>query len=413
MRSNKFVVNVMWLTLLQGINFFAPLIALPYLVRVLGVTDYGLYIFVGVMISYFGLVCDYGFNLTGTRDISLNKNNKDKVQLIFSKIIIIKTVALIITTFIFILLSIYSKHVQENFILYICTFSLLLGQTYFPAWFFQGIEDFKLIAILNCVSRTIFTIMIFITVKQPSDAYLVALMNSLGTLTVTIMALFIITYKYKIRIIKVDMNSVMSYAKKSFFVFMAQMKISLFSSANIVILGLISGPTAVGYFSAAEKLMRALAQIQIPLLSALFPKMSYELKNHNEKSIRLIKKILIAGTVFYALVCGLFFIAAESIIKVLFGEQFGPSVLPLQIILICPLLIFQNNIFGTQLLLNLGKEKIYLLVVSVTGIINLILAFILTEKYNFIGTSISLLISEICVVLGMFYFSKDYIFKKM
>lgn len=412
MIRNKFVGNVLWLSLLQGINFIAPLIALPYLVRVLGASEYGLYIFSAVIVSYLGLVCDYGFNLTGTRDISVHKNNRNELRNIFSKIIIIKTIALTFASIAFLLSTIYSQHIKDNLLLYTCAFSLLLGQTFFPSWFFQGIEDFKLIAVLNCISRTIFTILIFLTVKQSGDAYLAALMNSLGTLATTLLALGIIIFKHKIYLINVNLKTVYAYAKKNFFVFLAQMKISFFSSANVLILGIISGPTSVGYFSAAEKLMRALAQAQIPLLSALYPKMASDLVSHREKSIRLLKSILLGGTVCYLVVGLIVFINAESIITFAFGPEMKSSALALQIIVLCPLLIFQNNIFGTQLLLNLGKDKTYFSVVFITGILNLVLATILTMLYDFIGTSISLLIAEICVALGMFYFAKQYLFEK-
>ena len=412
MLRNNLVWNVLWLSLLQGANFVAPLIALPYLVRVLGATEYGLYIFATVIISYFGLVCDYGFNLTGTRDISVHKNNKYQTRRIVSKIFIIKTGALLLAIFTFFTLSIFLQHIQDNLLLYTCAFSLLLGQTYFPSWFFQGIEDFKFIAILNCISRIIFTLFIFIIVKEPGDGYLAALMNSIGTLLVTILALAVMKFKHKVTLVKINLKTVWKYAAESFFVFLAQMKISLFSSVNILILGLISGPTAVGYFSVAEKLMRAMAQIQIPLVGALYPKMAHDLVLNREKSIRLIKKILLGGTIFYILTCGIVFFISEPLIELLFGSDFGPSVIALQIILVCPLLIFQNNIFGTQLLLNLGKEKTYFAVVSATGILNIVAVTVLTEMYGFIGTSISLLIAEVCVAAGMFYFAKDYLFNQ-
>ena len=47
------------------------MITFPYLVRTLGVEKYGLVMFAQAFISYFSLMGDYGFNLSGTREVAL------------------------------------------------------------------------------------------------------------------------------------------------------------------------------------------------------------------------------------------------------------------------------------------------------------------------------------------------------
>jgi PST family polysaccharide transporter len=86
------VSNLTSLSVLQASNYLFPLIILPYVVRVLGPENYGLVQFAAAFNLYFVLLCDYGFNLSGTRAVSVNRNDENKLSQIFSSILIIKVI---------------------------------------------------------------------------------------------------------------------------------------------------------------------------------------------------------------------------------------------------------------------------------------------------------------------------------
>ena len=94
--SKKISANFMYLSILQGMNLLLPLITFPYLVRVLGIEKFGLIMFAQAFIVYFSMLADYGFNLSGIREVSSNRNNKNKLIKIFSSIMIARFVLVLI-----------------------------------------------------------------------------------------------------------------------------------------------------------------------------------------------------------------------------------------------------------------------------------------------------------------------------
>lgn len=81
--KNKVVINTI---ALYGMNFakiLFPLATLPYLTRVLSLDGYGLVVYVKAIMQYFQLFIDFGFILSGTRDIVIAKKNRANITMLF------------------------------------------------------------------------------------------------------------------------------------------------------------------------------------------------------------------------------------------------------------------------------------------------------------------------------------------
>lgn len=397
--------NFVSLAILQGANYILPLITFPYLVRVLGVEKFGLLAFATATVTYFQILTDYGFNLSATRDISIHRENKEKVQEIFSSVMVIKF-GLLILSFILLIILVFSfDKFRKDWEVFVLSFGMVVGQVLFPVWFFQGMEKMKYITILNIFAKLLFTVAIFVFVKEQADYWKVPLLNSLGFILAGVLALWIIFRDFGIRFKKVKLNIIKYELRQNFPLFLSIASIPLFNEANIVILGIFTDNTTVGIYSIASKVIGILITLQVPVVNSIFPWVSVEVKRNIKNALDKLMKMRNIGVLIYFVILTIIGLSSNWLIPFIFGNEVTRSIPPIIIMLYVPLLVYIANIYGNQILINLGKNNLFSLALIFTGFLNLLLIipFVIYLKEN--GASISRFLSELFLMLILYYFA--------
>lgn len=188
--------NFLSLSGLKVFTYILPLVTLPYLVRVLGVEKYGLVVFAQSFIMFFNVLVDYGFNLSATREISINRGDKNKITEIYSSVLTIKMVLLVLSFGVLWSLVVTVDRLAQDAGLYLLTFLMVVGQALFPIWYFQGVERMKYITIVNILSRAAFALAVFVFVRHEDQYILVPLLNGLGVCFGSAYALFLVKTKF-------------------------------------------------------------------------------------------------------------------------------------------------------------------------------------------------------------------------
>ncbi|MBC7119215.1 MAG: flippase [Methanobacteriaceae archaeon] len=354
LRSDEYRViseNFLSLSLLQILVYVMPLITLPYLTRTLGVANYGLVNFAMAFNAYFQVLTDYGFGLSAVREISINREDKKKISNIFSSVMIIKGVLTIISFLILTVIVFSYQKFTQHWPLYLFAFGIVIGTTLSPTWFYQGMERMKYITILNVLTNFIFLVTIFTFIKKPSDYIYVPLLQSLGIITAGIISLHIIRTKFNVKFHIPPFEDIKETFKDSTQFFLSRASVSIYTSSNSFFLGLFAGNSAVGYYSAAEKLYIAAQGLYGPLVQVTYP---YMAKTKNKKFHRkILKYTLILNT----LVCIMIIILAPVIVKIIFGAAYMPSVWVLRFLAIALIIVIPSILLGYPYLAVLGQQK--------------------------------------------------------
>ena len=84
--KSKVVENGVWLYLLQIFSTLAPLLTVPYIVRVLEPAQYGVFSMSLNIIGYLQVIVEYGFAMSATRKVALN-GDQEKINKMFTTIL--------------------------------------------------------------------------------------------------------------------------------------------------------------------------------------------------------------------------------------------------------------------------------------------------------------------------------------
>ena len=356
--NRRLLSNFTALSVLQGANYFFPLITLPYLVRVLGVEKYGLLAFASVTTAYFNIIIDYGFNLVAPREIAIHRENSARVSEIYSAVMIIKIFLIAISTALLTILVFSFDKFSADWKLYYLTFGVVIGQTMFPVWFFQGMEDMKYITYINLLIRTIYTVAIFIFIKTQADYYIVPIIRALGAIFASFIAIYIINREFKIAFKLQPSKILHHYCKEAYHIFISNIAISLYTVSTTFILGLFTNNTIVGYFAAADRIIQALKGLTGPISQAIYPFISKKVSNSKEEGMRVIRLAAkyigsLTGVISLSIL-----IFAGPLVHILLGSQYENSVSVLRIMSVLPFLIGLSNVFGIQTMVTFGRKKI-------------------------------------------------------
>lgn len=401
--ENRLGKNIFSLFVLQGTNYLLPLITLPYLVRVLGPEKYGLIAFTLSFITYFTVFVDYGFNLSATREISRNRDDHEKVSAIFSTVMIIKLAFMLVGFILLYVIAGFWPTLGKEWTLASVVYLAVAGNALFPIWFFQGMEDMKTISVVSILAKVLVVAGIFLLVHKESDYILAACLQSSSILIAGFISMTIILGKSRITPVLPGASQIMAQLREGWHVFTSTAAMTLYSNSNIFILGLITNNVIVGYYSAAEQLVKAVQGLMTPISQAIYPHISQMVDRSREMALKFIHKAFVRIGLLSFLLSFLLFILAEPLVLFILGDKFTHSVAILRVLAFIPFLVALSNVLGIQTMLTFGLKKEFSRIIIISGVINIALIIPLVYLYGGTGAATSVLLTELFVTALMAY----------
>lgn len=400
-RENKVLLsNFSYLSILQVVGLLLPLITYPYLIRVLESELYGLVIFTQVIAGYFTILISFGFAMYGAKEVSVHRDDKQKLSQIISNISFVKLILLLIS---FLILCGYLFYVDaQNKWLYILAFWVCILDVVFPQWFFQGIEKMKFITLISLGTRLVFILLIFVLIKGKEDVLWFPISNLIGALISGVVSFYLI-YKEGVRLVFPSFKIIKEYTKESYHFFLSNVLIQVYANSNKAIIGTFLGMGAVAYYDLAEKVVNLIRMPQGIISQVAFPRISAT------KSTSFIKKIFKLSVIMNVILYILLFFLAEYVILLLGGKEMLSAVPIVRILGLLAPVIAISNIMGILTLIPFGFNKLFTQMIGIS-VVSYLVIFGVIWSLNMISiyilTVVNVLVEIIVTMISIYFVYK-------
>lgn len=390
--------NFMWLSLLQVAGYVFPLITMPYLARVIGVEGFGKIAFAMAVMVWIQTIADWGFNLTATRDVAQNRDDANKVSEIFSNVLWARCLLMGLSFVVLLLLIVAIPTFHENWEVLLVSFLIIPGHILFPDWFFQAVEKMKYITVLNVLTKLIFTLAVFVFIKEPGDYILQPLLSALGFAVSGVIALYIILRRWGYKLYAPKFGTIIETIKSSTDIFINNLAPNLYNSLSVVLLGIFSGGIANGIYDGANKFINIVCNILNALTRAFFPFLARK-KEHFSMYVKIVLSIAVVTS-------AAMWFAAPWLVDILLSPEFSESVIPIRILSISLIFYVMSSAYGSCNLIINKRERVLRQLTVLCSVIGLIIAVPLIYFYSYVGVALTVAISRALLGLSSMWISK-------
>lgn len=403
-KKDPLKLNILYSTAYQVLVLIIPLITAPYVSRILGATNLGVYSYTQAFANYFVLFAMLGVANYGNRSIAQVRDNPKLLSKTFWEIYSFQICVTIIVSTIYI--SYCFIAVSQNRAIYLLQFLYVISAGFDINWFFFGIEKFKLTVTRNTIIKIANAVLIFALVKERSDLPIYTLIMSIGTL-VSVVVLFPFLTQY-ISFEKIEVKNIIKHIKPNLVLFIPVIAISLYNIMDKLMLGYLSTADEVAFYSNAEKIAQLPSSVIMAVGNVLMPRMSNLIATGNKKkSSELFDKsmtFMIVSSVLLA-----FGMASVSNVFApwFYGKEFARC--GMYILWLCPTIIFKSiaGSVRTQLIIPMERDNVYIFSVSAGAIVNLITNYFFIPLYQGLGAVFGTVLAEAVVCFIQIFMTRD------
>ena len=385
----------------QILAIILPIITTPYISRVLGVDNIGIFSYQYAIINYFMLFAMLGVNTYGNRYIAQHKDDYDDLCNAFSEIYFAQAAVSAFVTVIYIIYTIaFSKYpvvaaVQSIYVVG-CIFDI--------NWLYFGLEQFKVTVLRNFVVKLITVLCIFVFVKNSEQLNRYVFVMALGTIISQCIMWFSLKSYVKLR--RVSFHNISRHYKGLLILFIPAIATSVYKLMDKIMLGSITTVTEVGYYENSEKIINLLLSFLASIGTVMLPRISNMVANGEKKQV---KKYIDLSMEFVMLVAiGMAFglvAVANEFVPLFFGDGFEKCVDVISVLSLSIIFSASAQIVRTQYLIPHNKDFEYTFSLIVGAVVNVIANYIFIGKYGAMGAAVGTLMAEFSVCLFQFIFA--------
>lgn len=399
-KSKVLMKNTVMLYILQFSTYLFSFLTVPYQSRILGPEIYGMLGVAVAVMTYFQLFMDFGFLLSATEDISLNRGDRDYICRKITSIAVIKAFFAVISFAVMTLLCLAVPKFSEHKLLYFTYLAAYAVNSFMPDYIYRGLEKMTAVTVRTVIIKFFFCIMIFVFMHSSDDYMVVPMLLLIGNAGAVIAAYLHLFKSLHFHFAKVTLNQILSDLKRSSFFFYSRIATTVYSATNTVLLGFIdkTGLTT-GYYTSADKIVNTAKNGLSPISDSLYP---YMVKNRDFKPAKKMLKILMPIIIGGCIIVGIF---ARPICIFVFGAEYADTADILRAFLPAIAVILPSYIFGFPAMGALGISKYANISIFVGTVIHIIglSVLLLTNSFSAVTLAGMTSFSEMSIFLYRYF----------
>lgn len=385
--KKNFVYNAAY----QILIVILPLITSPYISRVLGAHNLGVYSYTHSIANYFVLFAMLGIKNYGNREIARVRDDRRQLSGSFANMYALQLgLSLVIFLAYLAYVALFSgtnlkvELIQSLFVLTAATDI---------TWFFFGLEEFKTTVLRNVLIRLVSVVCIFVFVREQDDLPVYTFIMTFSALA-GYLYLFPFLRRH-VDFVRPQWREIKRHIAPNLRLFIPVIAVSLFNTMDKIMLGSMSNMVQVGLYENTEKLMRIPLGLITALGTVMMPRMSHMVSSGNtEKSARMIEQSMIFIMCLACSIAGGLAGVGKVFAPVFFGEEFvdcgelimwiSPTVLSLS----------WANVIRMQYLIPNLMDKEFTISTFIGAIVNLIVNYLLIPKLGALGAVVGTVCAE-------------------
>ena len=401
----RFTINVASLFSVHMANMLLPLLTVPYVVRIIGPERLGLLNFSMAYVTYFTLFINYGFEMAAVRAIAADRANKELVNRIFSEVLTGKALLFGLSTLVFGGLTYYNPAFRAHWWLHVCTYLSCVGVVLFPVWLFQAMEDLGRVAVLNLLVKIVFTLSVFVLIRQPDDYVYQNLSISVAQVLVSVVALRVAMRRFRVTFTLPTPPALVNRFREDSTLFFSSVMITLYAGSSMFLLGLFTTPYNVGIFSAGTRIESiARAFVGLALNQAFFPIVANAFGKGRAEGLHVVRTTFFPLALFMVMVSAGLWLIAPVFITLFYGSKFQEAILVLRIVSLLPIMVGISNLLGLHTMLNLRMDRAFFAITAIGSVIGLGLNMLFIQRSGYVGAAYAWVAAECWITLSMYLY---------
>ena len=393
--KSKVLKNTTMLYLMNIAKMIFPLLTLPYLTRVLTVDCYGVVSYVKAVMQYMQLIVDFGFVLSGTKDIVLSRNDKQGLNHEVGNILAAKLILSFISGVVLLIVTITIPILRENVLFTILSFVVVFLTNFLFDFLFRGLEKMEIITIRFVIMKGLSTALTFVFVHGDKDIMWIPILDILGSS----IAVAMVAFEVKRLCIHLQFDGikiVIGKIRDSAIYFFSNMATTAFMALNTLLIGIFIEKAEVAYWSLCLQMVTAVQALYTPLTDGIYPHMV------KTRDLGLLKKAAKIYMPIVSIGCIFTFLMAKYALLIIGGHQYTEAASVLRALVPVLFFSFLSMLFGWPALGAIGRQKETTITTVLTAIVQVIglLVLILFKQFNLINIAILRGVTE-CLLFAL------------